>query len=684
MKFPPWRPATLVFGMILVLAVGATWAHEERPPQGSTRSLTAPQTDQAPVIDGRLNEDLWRLAAVADRFWNSKQQRWPTEQTEVLVIADEENLYFGFRVYDSQPQAIAALQTRRDADLDLDDHVEVELDPYHNHRQISTYAVNARGAQSDAIAGGRARKIAWKGDWTAAVARTEYGWAAEIAIPFSILNVEDANQIFGVNFVRYHHRTTEWSRWANVTVQNKPEEMGHLILTAVEPRMNGKIQPWTFMPYVLAGREIPNKKGQVRNFLGTAGIDLRYEPRQNVTGVFSLNPDFSQVESQVTDIDFNYNEKFRSDPRPFFQEGSAYFGRERDRKYFYSNRLPDFDYGGKFFTQQGRFQVGGLMTVAPQSRWDMAFRLVRELDETNSAGVMFVSSNRRDLQNRLVVGQLSGRRPSGFTYALDVALSRTQKREGDGEHGRALLGWQWDHVGIGSIADYYSVNFFPANGLLVDDLPGTWGVKNYAEYYWDFAEGPLRTLSGNLAWSGRNTTDGRTQYRNWEGGGSLELRQQVQFALFYSNGRYRPVGEEPGQWSHILNPDRYWTASLDFNTRSNWLTYSLTYSWGSLGGGSYSYLAPELWMRPTERTFVKISTEKLHSFGNFDQTIISAGWDITSQNSVVTRYISANGKNFFRFAYSRQVRDGVDIFAVYDNEPGSAAKASLKLVFSLP
>ena len=134
------------------------------------------------------------------------------------MLADAENLYFGFRVDDHHPGAISALQTRRDAKLDQDDHVEVELDPYHNHRQTSSYAVNAQGTQSDAIAGGRARKIEWKGDWQAAAARSPEGWTAEMAIPFAILNYQPGAHVFGINFLRYHSRTQEWSRWADITI----------------------------------------------------------------------------------------------------------------------------------------------------------------------------------------------------------------------------------------------------------------------------------------------------------------------------------------------------------------------------------------------------------------------------------------------------------------------------------
>ena len=70
---------------------------------------------------------------------------------------------------------------------------------------------------------------------------------------------------------------------------------------------------------------VPDEDGEV-NDRADAGFDARYEPRPNLTGLISVNPDFSQIENAVTDIDFSYNEKRLGDYRPFFQEGSRYFG----------------------------------------------------------------------------------------------------------------------------------------------------------------------------------------------------------------------------------------------------------------------------------------------------------------------------------------------------------------------
>jgi hypothetical protein len=650
----------------------------ERPPPGRSRTLAVPETRIAPVLDGALDEPAWKAAAVASGFWISEQERWPAEQTEVLVMADREYLYFGFRVYDSHPDAIQTLQTRRGAGLGLDDQVAVELDPFLSHREISTYKVSASGVQDDAIAGGRARQLEWKGRWHAAARRTAYGWSAEIAIPFGILNYEPGTTAMGVNFLRHHHRTGEWSRWADITPRALPTEMGKL--TGLELPAVARTQPWTLMPYVLVGRNIPDRRGEVRATLADAGGEIRYQPRPNLTGVVSLNPDFSQVEAAITNINFNYNERFRPDPRPFFQEGSAYFG--DTESYFYSNRIPDFDYGGKVFTRASGYQFGALATRAPDNRSDLVLRLQRELDPTHSVGAMLVGTDRPDLRNALYVVRGQGKQASGLHYAMDLAMTSTSGAAGDGTKLHGTLGWARDYWSIGVNADRYTVNYRPMNALLPADLPDTRGVAGFAGYYRDFGDAPIRAFKGDVSWSTRNTGDGQLQRRFWTGGGSIEARQQVRLGLWYTDGLYRPLASAPGVWSDTLNDDRYWTAALDMNTRSSRLGYGLTYSSGFLGGGDYRYLMGYGWVRPTATTFVNATSERLTSFGVFNQTVVSAGWDISSRQGLVGRFITADHGEAYRLAYSLHVRRNADFFLVYDHEPDQSARFSAKLVMT--
>ena len=88
-------------------------------------------------------------------------------------------------------------------------------------------------------------------------------------------------------------------------------------------------------------------------------------------------------------------------------------------------------------------------------------------------------------------------------------------------------------------------------------------------------------------------------------------------------------------------------------------------------------------MKPLDRFSLNLSSEYLDSFGISRQTILSIGWDITPQDKLVSRYILADKDKFFRIAYSRRVSKGANIFAVYDDDPFSPAKISLKFVISL-
>lgn len=687
-------PLAILIGLLLSVLTAEALSQPggdlpPRPPQGRDRILVIPETDRPPVVDGRLDDRAWRTVAVAERFWISEQERWPTEQTEVLITSDRTHLYFAFKVYDRSPEAIEALQARRDGALGFDDRVTVELDPFLTYREISTFSVNARGTQTDSFAGGRARQLAWKGDWNAAVSRTDYGWAAEIAIPYEILNFQLGTHAVGINFVRYHHRTAEWSRWADTTVRALPEEMGRL--TGLRPSEVGRKQPWTLLPYVLAGRHIPNREGEIRENLVAAGVDIRYELRPNLTGVISLLPDFSQVERAVTSVDFSYNEKFRSDLRPFFQEGAAYFGdipsgdkTPATSAYFYSNRVPDFDYGLKAFGRADGSQFGALVMRAPGNRTDVVANFQRQFDRTHNLSAMLVSTDRTDLRNQLYVLRGSGREPSGFNYAFDAAATRTDPAPGDGSFARGALGWGQGFWSVGGTSDRYSRDFFPANGLLARDLPDTTGHGAFVSYYRDRPEGALREVRGDLTWNERETGEGRLQRRKVYAGGSVELRErQVRLGGGYSAGPYRPVGATAGSWSGTTNDDSYWSINADFNTRSSRLGYGVGHAFGQLGGGDYRYSSAYVWAKPTRALAIGLTSELLENFGTYRQSVATGTWDVAPQHTVAGRYIRADYGNSHRLAWVWRARPDLDVFAVYDDVRGLPVQFSVKFLMTL-
>ena len=648
----------------------------DRPPKGHTRVLSVPQAASPPVIDGYVDDATWSRRAQADGFWNSQQDRWPAEETEVIVASDRTHLYFAFKVFDSRPDQIEALQTRRDSDLGLDDQVAIVLDPFLTYREMSTYRVNAIGTQRDELGSGRARQISWKGDWKAAVQRTDFGWIAEIEIPFEILNFPPGTPTIGINFLRYHHRTGEWSNWADVTVRNLPEEMGRL--TDLRPALVTKDKPLTFMPYVLAGRNVPNRRGEIKERMLDAGVDIRYEPRPNLTGVLSIRPDFSQVETSITDIDFNYNEKYRADPRLFFQEGSAYFN--ESRTYFYSNRIPGFDVGLKGFGRVDSNRFGVLAVRSPNDRTDAVINFNKQFDPTHNAGATIVSTDRQDLRNELYAVKGRGREASGLEYGIDAATTRTRPSARSGSFGNGTIGWGQGYWSVGASLDRYSRFFGPENGLLARDLPDTSGRTGYVSYYRDRAEGVLREVVGNLSFEERDTGDGRLQRRRSYAGGSVEFReQQIRIGSSYYAGPYRPVLAGPGEWAGTMFNDRFWNASLDFNTRSSRFGYGGAYSNGFLGGGDYRYFTAYTWLRPTHTTFLNLSTETLENFGTYRQTVLTGGWDITPIHAISGRFIDADYGRAYRLAYTWHPLTSLDLFLVWDVFPGQPRQLSIKM-----
>ena len=682
---------TVTLLSFLCMATAGT-AQADAPLPGHQRSLQVPRLEPAqlsvvlpPNIDGKLDDAAWEHANASQGFWCSIQDKPPSDQTEVLVLMDDHYLYFGFSIYDAKPQTIQSTITVRDVGLGYNDSITIQLDTFFNRRDISEFSLNPGGTQSDEIAGGRSSKIEWKGDWLGAAVHTEFGWSAEFAIPFAILNYTDGNTVFGVNFKRYQSRTKEYSYWADVTPQGLVEEMGQLTGLTL-PTLKAK-KPWTFMPFVLAGKNIPDKEGEVQDSLLTAGIDMRYQPRSDLTGMIAVNPDFSQVEDAVTNISFSYNEKARDDNRPFFVEGAGYFSSTDDEnQYFYSNRVADFDIGAKSFGRIGRLQFGSFISKAPEDRYDFAARALYEVDQTNSAVTSVVGTRQASFNNLLALAQFDGRQAYGLNYTLDAAftdtkdVTDTEAPLGTGSHFEGSLGWQWDHLYISGAGDQYDRNYFPANALLDDDLPGTKGASLASGYYREVLNPVWRVVEGYVGMNYRETDAGEKQRQKVFASGNIEFYNDIRLQLYIEGGPYRPVSDTRGVFESTINYDRLYSVSTDFNTRSSRYSGGLQYDWGDLGGGPYEYYAAYGWWRPLNPFYLSATAERTDSFGISDQLVLVSSWDITPEHALAGRYIYTDDVEFYRLAYAHRPRKGLDIFAVYDDDTDKDAEYSIKVV----
>ena len=127
--------------------------HAQAFNEGDRKSFTIARTTSAPVIDGRIDEDAWRFAAIVDDFHQTvpTDGATPTEHTIVRVMYDDEYLYIAADLRDSNPGAIQALQLIQGRLFFSDDRFWVTLDSFNSKRNDYLFQVNANGVRREAL-----------------------------------------------------------------------------------------------------------------------------------------------------------------------------------------------------------------------------------------------------------------------------------------------------------------------------------------------------------------------------------------------------------------------------------------------------------------------------------------------------------------------------------------------------
>jgi len=286
---------------------------------------------QAIEVNGQLDEPFWKEA----QFTNEFTQREPdegqpsTEQTEVRILYDDENLYIGLFCFDSQPDEIVANEMRRDADLRNNDYFQIMIDSFHDHRNAFYFLINPLGARRDAQIRDDGSNINWDWDgiWIARVKRTDKGWTAEIAIPFYTLRFSKSQvQTWGINFGRHIARKREESYWTPILRdygwfgQYKVSVCGHLV--GLNNLSQGKRVH--LMPYIIGGG-VQEDEDDSFSRSGDIGIDLKYRLTSNLTLDVTVNTDFAQVEADQEQFNLTRFSLFFPEKRGFFLEGADIF-----------------------------------------------------------------------------------------------------------------------------------------------------------------------------------------------------------------------------------------------------------------------------------------------------------------------------------------------------------------------
>ncbi len=337
-----------------VLAVFLASAVLQGPAADSGFQLWAVRAESPPDVDGVVGPEEWRTAAIAEDFIQFEPRRGSRSdvRTQALVMYDDTHLYVAFRLWDTE--APAAQLTRRDADLGNDDAVVVLLDSHHDRQSAYFFATNALGTQADGRVAndGRTVDATWDGSWQAAARRTNFGWTAEMAIPFSSIKYSAGQgRTWGINLGRSRRRTLELSFWAGpLEHQYRVSQAGTIVGLNVPP----PARRYQAIAYGLSRLQEDTSDNW------DAGVDLRYAVTPSIAAYATINPDFATIEADQELINLTRFELSLPEKRPFFLEGNELF-RQRIQT-FYSRRIGDITGGAQLLGSAGPWTIASLGT----------------------------------------------------------------------------------------------------------------------------------------------------------------------------------------------------------------------------------------------------------------------------------------------------------------------------------
>jgi uncharacterized protein DUF5916/cellulose/xylan binding protein with CBM9 domain len=329
----------MAFAVILAVALQVTSAPPSgtvppRPPGGdppvplpTATVVTAVHALQPPVIDGRDDDPVWRIAPpiTAFREFQPKEDGPPRYATEAKVAYDDHFIYVFIRAFDPHPDSILKLLARRDVRAPTD-QLKIMIDSYHDRRTAFEFCVNPAGVKRDyAIYNDQTEDDAWDAVWDVAAVVDSLGWTAEFAIPLSQLHYVPSDTLtFGFGVWRDIQRYTERESWplyrnSQSGISSQLGELRGLIGIPAPRRLE-------LAPYALTKNvSVPVSAGYDRGQRLTAGADLKYGLTPSLTLDATINPDFGQVEADPAVLNLTAFETFFQERRPFFVRGAGLF-----------------------------------------------------------------------------------------------------------------------------------------------------------------------------------------------------------------------------------------------------------------------------------------------------------------------------------------------------------------------
>ena len=464
--------AILLPGLCLIHLLLPTAAAAQGTPAAAdpAKVVRVVRVASPPTIDGRLDEAVWGHADVITDFLQIRpgDGAEPSERTEVYLLYDDDALYVGARMYDSEPARIAAPTVRHGQGLGGDDRLVVILDPFNTRRTGYRFETNANGVRHDALYENVSSfQSEWTVIWDTAASVFDNGWMAELEIPFKTLPFDPAIDTWGFNFGRGIRRRGEEVAWVSRNRSYNPSILG--LATGFEGLDQG-----------LGLDIVPAVSINQRKAFSPSTSDSHFEPSLDVfhrltpsfNASLTVNTDFSAAEVDDRQVNLTRFNLFFPEKRDFFLNdadlfefgsigsggnGSSSGSSDNNGRPFFSRRLGlspsgapvDLTYGGKLSGRVGRWNIGAL--AIRQDEFEsvdagtvFVGRVSANLLEESSVGVIATHGDPNSNRDNSLVGvdfrYLNTHLPGGRVLEADAWVQRSDTEGLDGEDSAFGLG----------------------------------------------------------------------------------------------------------------------------------------------------------------------------------------------------------------------------------------------------
>ncbi len=297
-------------------------------PLSGIEAMTSSRTECAVVIDGSLDEPCWQRVADVSELLITYSPSFGEHQpfkTELWLAHDSERLYFAVRACDPEPGLIKSSITKRD-NIDADDWVAVSLEPTGGRQNALVLMVNPDGIQGDKHESAFGTDVSADYVWNSAASRTDEGFDVEICVPLKSIRFRSGRDV-AVNLLLMRHVARLGSKacWPSKSPSQSFLAV-HQPVIYDELNRTARIELMPAVTYGSIWDRLSAESWSAADDDRNIGITAKFGISSSVTAEATVNPDFSQVESDEFQVLVNQRYPiFYAEKRPFFMEAGSLF-----------------------------------------------------------------------------------------------------------------------------------------------------------------------------------------------------------------------------------------------------------------------------------------------------------------------------------------------------------------------